>query len=150
MARNCAQKEYCSYDVRRKLMRMNLPDQTAEKIIERLKKEKFIDEERFARCYIHDKLRFNKWGKRKIALLLRQKQLPENLIADAFAHFSDVTLNESLLPLLKKKRATIKGRSEYEKNGKLIKYGLGRGFSLTDIMACMRKMDLDELPDETY
>jgi len=149
VARICAQKEYCSYDVRRKLTRMNLPDQTVEKIIGRLKKDKFIDEDRFARSFIHDKLRFNKWGKRKIELSLRQKQLPADLIAKAFSHFSDASLNESLLPLLEKKRATIKGRSEYEKNGKLIRYGLGRGFSMNDILACMKIMNLDELPDET-
>ncbi|MBK5195746.1 MAG: RecX family transcriptional regulator [Proteiniphilum sp.] len=149
MARICSQKEYCSYDMRRKLKRMNFPDQTVEKIIGRLKKEKFIDEDRFARSFIHDKLRFNKWGKRKIEISLRQKQLPADLIADAFSQFSDASLSESLLPLLEKKRRTIKGRSEYEKNGKLIKYGLGRGFSIKEILACMKIMDLDELPDET-
>jgi len=149
MARICSQKEYCSHDVRRKLDRLAFSDQTVNEIVVRLKKEKFIDEERFARSFIHDKLRFNKWGKKKIELSLRQKQLPAELIADAFSQFSDASLNESLLPLLKKKRGTIKGRSEYEKNGKLIKYGLGRGFSMKEILACMKIMDLDELPDET-
>ena len=148
LARICAQKEYCCFDVRRKLMRMNITDQTAERIIGRLLKGKFIDEERFARCYIHDKLRFNKWGKKKIELSLRQNQLPAELIAAVFTQFPEVSLSESLLPLLEKKRKSITGRSEYEKNGKLIRYALGRGFSMREIMTCMRRMDLDELPDE--
>jgi regulatory protein len=149
MARMCARKEYCCYDVRRKLLRMNIPDQTVERIIGRLLKGKFIDEERFARCYIHDKLRFNKWGRMKIERSLRQKQLAADLIADLFSHFPDGSLSESLLPLLEKKRKTITGRSAYEKNGKLIRYALGRGFSMSEIMNCMKRMDLDECPDET-
>jgi regulatory protein len=149
MARICAQKEYCSYDVRRKLERMNFPEQTVEHIIGRLKKEKVNDEERFARSFIHDKLRFNKWGRRKIEISLRQKRLSADLIVDAFTQFSDASLSEALLSLLEKKRRTIKGRSEYEKNGKLIRYALGRGFSIKEIVTCMKKMNLDELPDET-
>jgi len=42
----------------------------------------------------------------------------------------------------------VKGQSAYEINGKLIRYALGRGFSMKEILACMQKMKLDELPDE--
>lgn len=149
MVHICAQKEYCSFDVRRKLGRMNLPEQTVAHIIERLIKEKFIDEERFARSFIHDKLRFNKWGRKKIEISLRQKQLSAELIAVAFTQFPDISLSETLLPLLEKKRKTITGRSEYEKNGKLIRFGLSRGFSMREILTCMEIMNLDALPDET-
>jgi len=149
MARLCSQKECCTLDVRRKLRRMQIPEETVACIITRLKKERYIDEARYTRSYIHDKLSFNKWGKKKIVLSLQQKQIPATVIEDAFSVFSDTSLNASLLPLLEAKRKTVKGQSAYEKNGKLIRYALGRGFSMKEILACMQKMNLNELPDET-
>jgi regulatory protein len=113
-----------------------------------LKKERYIDEKRFIRSYIYDKLRFNKWGRRKITLFLNQKQLPRELIEEAFSEFSGDSFGESLLPVLEKKWKTVKGRSDYEKQGKLIRYALGRGFSMDEVMACMKKMQIGEAFDE--
>jgi len=148
MARLCSQKECCTFDVKRKLHRMQIPEEAVADIISRLKEARYIDEARYTRSYIHDKLTFNKWGKKKIMLSLKQKQIPDKIIEDAFSLFSDTSLNASLLPLLEAKRKTVKGQSAYEINGKLIRYALGRGFSMKEILACMQKMKLDELPDE--
>lgn len=149
MARICSRKEYASFDIILKLRRMELPNPIVDKIIERLKKEKYLDEKRFVRSYIHDKLYFNKWGKKKITLFLKQKQLPRELIEESFSEFPDNSFGESLLPVLEKKWKSVKGRSDYEKRGKLIRYALGRGFSMDEIMACMKKMKIGEIFDET-
>lgn len=147
MARICSRKECAPSDIARKLWRMGLSGSVVDKVINRLKKEKYIDERRFIRCYIHDKLTFNKWGKKKIALSLRRKQLPENLIDDLFLEFSDVSFGESLQPLLEKKWKSVKGKSGYERRGKLIRYALGRGFSMDEVMACMEKMRIGDFTD---
>jgi regulatory protein len=149
MARLCSQKECCTLDVSKKLRRMQMPEETVADIIARLRKERYIDEVRYTRSYIHDKLTFNKWGKKKIVLSLQQKQIPAHIIEDAFSQFSDTTLNASLLPLLEAKRKTVKGKSAYEINGKLIRYALARGFAMQEILACMRKININELPDAT-
>lgn len=142
MARICSQKECAPFDIARKLRRMDLPEPVVYKIIDRLKKEKYIDEKRFIRSYIHDKLHFNKWGKRKIALSLKQKQLPQALIHEAFSELPGASFGESLQPILEKKWKSVKGRSDYEKRGKLIRYALGRGFSMDEVMACMKEMQI--------
>lgn len=128
---------------------MHLPEELSTDIIGRLIKERYIDEERYVHSYIHDKLSFNKWGKKKIALYLQQKHIPSEVIEAAFSEFSDNSLNASLQPLLEAKRKTVTGRSTYEINGKLIRYALGRGFSMKEILACMQKMNVDDLPDDT-
>ncbi|MFA7141349.1 MAG: RecX family transcriptional regulator, partial [Proteiniphilum sp.] len=56
MSRICAQKEYAPYDIRQKLLRMELPADAVETLLSRLKKEKYLDEKRYAESYIHDKL----------------------------------------------------------------------------------------------
>jgi regulatory protein len=149
MARLCSRKECCIWDVRRKLQRLQIQDESAERVIDQLKKDRYIDEARYVRNYIHDKSAFNKWGKVKIVLSLRQKQIPAEVIDAALAEFSDTALNAPLLQLMEAKRKTVKGGSAYEINGKLIRYALGKGYPMKEILNCMQKMDMDELPYET-
>ncbi len=128
---------------------MELPEPVIDKIINRLKKEKFLDEKRFIRSYIHDKLHFNKWGKRKITLFLKHKQLPQELNEEGFTELSDISFSLSLQPILEKKWKSVTGKSDYEKRGKLIRYALGRGFSMEEVMACMKQMKIGDTFDET-
>lgn len=149
MAQLCARKECCVWDVRQKLKRMSLSEEAVGAIIDRLTKGRFIDEARYSRNFIHDKLVFNKWGKMKIVLSLRQKRIPTEVIDAAFEEFSERQLSESLPQLLEAKRKTVKGNSPYEINGKLIRYALGRGYPMNEVLRCMREMNINELPDET-
>ena len=111
-----------------------------EKIVEQLKKEKYIDELRFARSFINDKMRFNRWGRVKIDFALRQKRVPQAIISEAFLDFTDEQLNDSLEDVLSAKWKTIKGKSEQDKRTKLIRFGLGRGFEMNYILAYIDKL----------
>lgn len=148
MTRICARKEYAPFDIRQKLLRLDLNDDVVELLLERLIKERYIDERRYTESYIREKLHFNKWGKRKIELHLAQKRISPDVVRDVFTQFSESQLSESLLSLLEKKRKSVTGRSEYERNGKLIRYALGRGFSMQEISRCLKMMDVDSYPDE--
>lgn len=147
MKRACSHKEYAPSDIARKLERMDFSVEVTDKIIDRLKKEGYINEKRYIRSFIHDKLLFNKWGKKKIALSLIRKQLPRELIDEAFLELPDDSFGKSLLPLLEKKWKTIKGRSEFERRGKLIGFALGKGFSMNEVMDCLEIMHINENDD---
>ena len=148
VAHLCSQKECCVYDIKRKLQSMGLSDAEIDKNIEKLLAEKYIDETRFTHSFIADKLRFNKWGERKIKEALRQKFIPKEIIEQAFAEFSDHSFTELLPDLLEKKRKSVTGKTEYEINTKLIRYALGRGFLMNDVLKCLKTMNLTDLPDE--
>lgn len=148
MARICAQKECCANDIRQKLFRLKFSEETAEDVISKLKKANYIDENRFVRSYINDKIKFNKWGKNKIETALRQKQISAEILEKAFSEFSAEFMNESLQPMLEKKWKTINGKSEYEKRTKLIRYALMRGFTMKDVLECLRNMELTDGSDE--
>lgn len=141
MSNLCARKECCAFDIRTKLQRLDLDTEVIDRIIKLLQKEKYIDELRFTKSFIHDKIRFNKWGKIKVEYALRQKRISENIVSEAFQDFSDEELTDSLPDLLKAKWKTIKGKSEYDKRSKLIRFGLGRGFEMRDIIAYIKKME---------
>mgnify|MGYP006332609671 FL=1 len=34
----------------------------------------------------------------------------------------------------------IKARNDYERNGKLIRFALGRGFEMNDILSCLKQI----------
>jgi regulatory protein len=140
MANLCARREYCVFDIETKLQRYNLENDIIKSIIAKLKNEKYIDELRFTRSFIRDKIRFNKWGRTKILYTLRQKRVPENIVNEAFLDFTDNDLNDSLQELLEAKWNTIKGNSDYEKQTKLIRFGLSRGFDMANILQCIKKL----------
>ena len=72
----CSRQERCKYEIREKLLGLEMSMQDIEKVMSLLEKEGFIDEVRFAGMYASDKLRFNKWGKTKIRYMLNQKKIP--------------------------------------------------------------------------
>jgi regulatory protein len=69
-------------------------------------------------------------------------------VENAFSEFSDTSLTESLPELLRKKRKSVTGKSEYEINTKLIRYALGKGFAMNDVLRCLKSMNINDLPDE--
>ena len=62
----CASAEHCSYEMREYLRRWEATDAEQERILDYLEKEKYIDDERYCRSFVKDKIRYNKWGERKI------------------------------------------------------------------------------------
>ena len=148
VAHLCSQKECCVFDVKQKLRRMELPETEIETVINKLVADKFIDEARYARSFIADKLRFNKWGAQKIKNHLRAKYVPSSIIEEAFCEFEDEALTQALPDLLEKKRKSVTGKSEYEINTKLIRYALGKGFAMSDVLKCLKAMNVNDLPDE--
>lgn len=147
MATICAKRECCEQDIRRKLARYELDDATTDRVVRRLKKERYLDEVRFCRSFINDKYRFNKWGRTKIEFALRQKQLPPDVVSEAFGELPDISWSESLLPLLRSKLKTVKGASAYEKRGKLIRFALGRGFGMDDVIRCVDNLFADKIEE---
>ena len=55
---------------------------------------------------------------------------------------------DALRKIIEKKRPTVKGKNEYEVRGKLIRFALGRGFAMDDIMKVVGSLDeCDEYMD---
>jgi regulatory protein len=57
MAQLCSRSEQCSADIRKKMIAYEIMDELVEEIITKLKKEKFLDDERYVKAYVSDKFR---------------------------------------------------------------------------------------------
>ncbi len=124
----CSRREICVYDIKLKLQKWEIDANESKKIIDTLQKSNFVNEERYARAYIKEKLNFAKWGRQKILHTLKAKQIPSALIDGILAEFNNDKYREGLIELLKKKNLSIKDESEYSRKAKLLRFALSRGY----------------------
>lgn len=134
----CSSAEHCRSEVEEKALRWGLSVQAASRIVSRLEEERFVDEERFCRVFIRDKSLFAKWGKMKIGQALRLKRIPQSVYGPLLDDgVDDGEYLSTLRTLLASKRKTIRARNDYEARAKLVRFALGRGFSMDDIGRCI-------------
>ena len=133
----CAKGEHCKEEMRTKMQRWGIEPERQEKILDYLVKERYIDEERYARFFINDKIKYNKWGCKKVEQALYMKRIPREIYEPILSAIEDESYEEILLPLLKNKVKTVKASSDYEKRGKLIRFALQRGFSMDQALHCL-------------
>ncbi len=149
LAALCAQAEHCQQEMRDKMKRWNIDETVQNRIIDRLVKERYIDDERYARAFVKDKIRYNKWGRRKVQQALWQKRINDDIQQCVLDEIDEKEYLDVLRPLLKQKRSSIKADSDYELNQKLVRFALSRGFTFDIIRQCLDVDDAMDFADET-
>lgn len=124
----CSRKEYCSADIRKKLVAWELSEEEVEKGIEYLVHEKFIDDKRFAAYYVRDKFMFNGWGRIKISFQLRGKGVASSVIDDALEQLDEGAYKEKLAELLHSKKRQIKNKDQWQTKAALARFAQSRGY----------------------
>ena len=145
----CAQGEHCQWEMLEKMRRWELDDASQARIMDRLVKDRYVDDERYARAFVLDKIRYNKWGARKVEQALWQKHIDEDIRKRVLSEVSDEEYLNVLRPLLKQKQRSVKAQSDYERNQKLIRFAVGRGFTFDIIRQCLDVENEDEYLDES-
>lgn len=143
LAALCAQAEHCEQEMRDKMRRWELDETVQNRIVDRLIKERYVDDERYARAFVKDKIRYNKWGRRKVQQALWKKRIDADIQQRVLDEIEEKEYLDILRPLLKQKRKSIKAESDYELNQKLVRFALGRGFGFDIIRQCLNVDDID-------
>lgn len=150
IAAYCSKAERAESDVRKKLLGWELDESSSERIINRLRKENFLNEERYCRSFIKDKIQFNKWGKVKIVFELKKKRIPEFIINSCLEEIESSDYEIPLMKILVTKSKSVKANNEYERWTKLVRFGMGRGYSFDQIKKCLSQIlnnDGEEYPE---
>ena len=137
LAAKCSTSEQCLSDIEAKLSRYDLTEEERTRILRHLIEEKYIDDRRYAEAFVRDKYRFNKWGRIKIAQGLRMKGIDRETIDAAMEAIDEAEYLDILRDLIKAKRKSTRGKSDYEINGKIVRFAAGRGFEYAAIRQCM-------------
>ena len=129
LAQLCARSEHCQHDMLEKMRRWEMSDEAQAHVMQRLISERYVDDERYARAFVRDKILYNKWGRRKVEQALWQKHIDDDIRQRILDEVDDEEYVNVLRPLLKQKRRTLKATSDYELNQKLVRFALSRGFT---------------------
>ena len=124
----CARAEHCAADVRRKLTEWYAPAEIVGFIEENLYKNDFLNDERFCRAYVHDKVEYQSWGRVKIEAGLRALQLPSSAIREAMETIEETTYLTNLRQLAASRKS--------DAPEKRIRFLMQRGFTYEEIKKC--------------
>ena len=142
--RYCSGAEHCCHEVRAMLERHKAESEDIERILKYLIKEGYVDESRFARAFVHDKVRFAKWGRNKIVQALWQKRIPQDVADDALSSIDEDEYMTALKDVVKSRYRTVKGVTEFERKMKTMKTVCGRGYEPSIVREVL---DLQDAPD---
>lgn len=149
LARLCAKAEHASGEMLEKMYALGFDRRTAEEVVGRLVDLGYVDDERFARAYINDKVRFNGWGRKKIEFKLWEKKVEAKLAKRLLDEVDDQAYIDILMPLLKDKRRSVRASTDFELQTKLYRFAAGRGFTHEIIRRTLSVIEQEDREDGT-
>lgn len=128
----CSRREYCRSDILKKVVSALDGDrQEAEKIIDILVNEKFIDELRYASAFVRDKSALSGWGAVKIRYMLSSKGIPREVISEALGEVDEGKARARLEKLMENRYRSLKDDPQCRL--KMLRFGLGRGYEYDEV-----------------
>ena len=125
----CAYQERCHSEVREKLYSFGLRKTDVEDALSTLIEENYLNEERFAGLFAGGHFRTKQWGRIRIRYELKQKQVGDYCIRKALAVIDEVTYEETLAGLARKKWDSLTGESDrFVRQRKVQSYLLQKGY----------------------
>ncbi|MBN1822130.1 MAG: RecX family transcriptional regulator [Prolixibacteraceae bacterium] len=124
----CSKSEKSSPEMKKKLMEWGLDKYDAEAVVEELKQEKFIDDDRYVKAYVRDKFKIGKWGRIKIRYYCRQKGLPGDLIETGLKEIEEESYVKLLLQTMSQKAKSINSKNRFDRMARIIRFTQNRGF----------------------
>ena len=124
-----------------KMTRWGIDEDAQQRVVEYLVANRYVDDRRYARSFVNDKLKYNKWGPRKIEQSLWMKHIDESILREALDDVDNEEYISVLRPLLTSKRKTTKAETDYEMNQKLLRFAIGRGFTFEQVKEVIDDVD---------
>ena len=135
----CSRREYCRSDIFRKgLKAMEGDHESADRIMDALVKEKYIDELRYASAFARDKSSLAGWGVTKIRYMLSSKGVPGDVIAQALEEIDAEKAESRLDKLMENKFRSLKDDPQCRL--KMLRFGLGRGYGYDEVSSVVDRL----------
>ncbi len=124
----CAYQERCHKEVMQKLKDMQMIPEAIDAVVVHLLEHNFLNEERYAKTFVRGKFQIKKWGKRRLTLALKQKDISKYNINLAMKIIGDDEYIDTFNALAVKKLNAICETNLLKKKKKLADYLLYRGW----------------------
>ena len=143
LMRLCARAERSSGDAMRLMATWMVPEADRQGVLQRLIKDRFIDDSRYAEAFVREKSNLSAWGEYKIRTALRRKGIADDIINSALQQMPTEQNLERLTERLRRKMRTIKYDTTYQLKTKLIRHALSLGFTMDDVLKCVEDVMRD-------
>ena len=140
----CSKREYCSSDVFRKAMKAFDGDrEMADKILQSLLEDRFVDDSRYASAFAREKSRLSGWGPAKITYTLVGKGIPRPVVLEALGEIDQEEADSKMKSVIQTKVGSLIGDPQIK--FKLLKFALTRGYEYDKVAPVVEEVlkDID-------
>jgi len=124
--RYCATAEHCISDVRNKLHQWGCLPEDTDTVLNHLTEHRYIDEDRYARAFVHDQVAYQYWGRNKIQAALFAKHIPEDIVTIALQSIDQDAYQHALKRALSQKKGATREQ--------LLRFLFQRGFTYDEVV----------------
>ena len=143
LSAQCAKREYCTSDVRRKaLERLEWDAAAADAVVAALVDEGFVDDHRYAAAYAREKSALSGWGPVKIRSTLLARGVPRDAVLAALEEIDPERATAKLEKVLETKWRTL--RDDPQGRLKLIRFALSRGYDYDPVRPLIERITRPE------
>ncbi|HDZ14048.1 hypothetical protein LCGC14_1422740 [marine sediment metagenome] len=136
----CAYQERCHKEVVDKLHLMRMIPEAIDEIVVHLIDTNYLNEERFAKSFARGKFNIKKWGRKRITLELKQRNISRFNIKTAMEEIDNTSYLETFDILANKRLAQITETNLLKKRKKLAEYLLYRGWERDLVYSKIREL----------
>lgn len=144
MADLCSRSEHCRADIADRLARHGISPTDSEAILDFLCRNGFISDERFAKAFVADKVRFNAWGRIRIARELYMKGVDREAVKNAIDGIDYEQYHEAAMKAARSKCRSIDIDSR-EGKMKLYRFMASKGYESSVISAVIERIRKEEI-----
>lgn len=139
LSAQCARREYCTADIRRKaLQRLEFDAAGAEAVVSALLEQGFVDDRRYAAAFAREKSGLSGWGPVKIRTALLARQIPREVVLDALGEIDPDRASARLEKVLSVKWKTL--CDDPQGRLKLIRFALSRGYDYEPVKPLIERI----------
>ena len=139
----CARREYCVSDIRRKaLQRLEFDASAAEEVVSALVADGYVDDRRYAAAYAREKSALSGWGPVKIRSALLARGVARDAVLEALEEIDPERASAKLEKVLETKWRTL--RDDPQGRLKLIRFALSRGYDYEPIRSLIERITRPE------
>ena len=144
----CSQAERAPLEVEQKLRGWEAQEEDIERIMQYLRTERFLDEERYVHAYVNDKFCYERWGRIKIAYSLRSKGVSDALVRNMMEEVIDEEKYlETLTDLMRQKMRGMKTPLLPNDRAKLYRFAAQRGFESGVVSRALSRLNIPDLDE---
>ncbi len=137
----CVYQDRCHQEIERKLREMKMIPQACEIILLHLMEHDFLNEERFARSFARGKFRIKQWGRRRIEMELKRRDISAYNINAGLSEISYEEYEDVFAEVSKKRFESVRESNVLKKRKKVADFLLRKGFESNKVYEVLRELE---------